>query len=127
MDSQVTNDERRQFSRVLFDADVLLSQEGMEYTAQLQDISLNGVLITAPPGYKLRTDVPCALQVRLADSAVIAMQAALVHSSSQFLGFHCISIDMDSIVHLRRLMEINLEDPHASERVLAELLKRHKP
>ena len=74
METQVTNDERRQFSRVLFDADVLLAQEGKEFRAQLQDISLNGVLISAPPDYKLRTDIPCALQVILADSAVIAMQ-----------------------------------------------------
>lgn len=127
MDTQAPNEERRQFSRVLFDADVLLNQEGKAYRAQLQDISLNGVLITTPPDYHLRTDMPCMLHVVLADSAVITMQATLVHSSSSVLGFHCTSIDMDSIIHLRRLIEINLGDAHASERVLAELLKRHRP
>lgn len=132
MDTQVTNTpetsgERRQFSRVPFDAHVLLTQEGKEYRAQLQDISLNGVLITTPADYHLRTDMPCTLQVVLSDSALITMQVTLVHSSSDFLGFHCTSIDMDSIVHLRRLIEINLGDTQASERVLAELLKRHRP
>ena len=127
MDTTSPSQERRQFSRIAFEADVHLTQEGKDYRAQLQDISLNGVLISTPPDYHLRTDMPCTLRVILADNAVITMQASLVHSSSDFLGFHCTSIDMDSITHLRRLIEINLGDPHAAERVLAELLKRHRP
>ena len=119
-------DERRQFSRIEFDADVTLFQEGKSFSSQLEDISLNGVLVSTPTDYHLRTDMPCALSIVLADNAQINMQVTLVHSSSRFLGFHCTSIDMDSIVHLRRLIEINLDDPQASERVLAELLKRHK-
>jgi hypothetical protein len=127
MDTTSSPQERRQFSRIAFDADVHLTQEGKDYRAQLQDISLNGVLISTPHDYHLRTDMPCTLRVILADNAVITMHATLVHSSSDFLGFHCTSIDMDSIIHLRRLIEINLGDSHASERVLAELLKRHRP
>ncbi len=126
MDSNAVNPERRQFSRVEFDADVRLTQAGKDYRAQLHDISLNGVLIVTPTDYHLRTDMPCTLHVILADNAVITMQVTLVHSSSQFLGFHCTSIDMDSIIHLRRLIEINLGEPGAPERVLTELLKRHR-
>jgi hypothetical protein len=33
---------------------------------------------------------------------------------------------MDSIIHLRRLIEINLNDPSAAERVLAELVRQEK-
>lgn len=126
MDTNTTTQERRQFSRIEFDADVHLTQEGKDYHAQLRDISLNGVLISTPADYHLRTDMPCTLHVVLADNAVITMQVALVHSSSQVLGFHCTSIDMDSIIHLRRLIEINLGEAGASERVLTELLKRHQ-
>jgi hypothetical protein len=126
MDNPTFIHERRQFSRVEFDADVFLTQEGRKYQAQLQDISLNGVLISTPADYHLRTDMPCTVTVKLADDVAITMQVALVHSSSDFLGFHCTSIDMDSIIHLRRLIEINLGEPGASERVLAELLKRHR-
>lgn len=126
MDSSYSLDERRRFSRVEFDADVHLLQEGKQFSAQLHDISLNGVLISTPAEYHLRTDMPCTLGIILSDQAVITMQVTLVHSSSSFLGFHCTSIDMDSIVHLRRLIEINLGEPGASERVLTELLKRHQ-
>lgn len=126
MDSSGISEERRQFSRIPFDADVHLIQEGKEYRAQLQDISLNGVLVTTPSNYHIRTDIPCTMNIWLSDQASIVMQVVLVHSSSSVLGFHCTSIDMDSIVHLRRLIEINLGEPGASERVLAELLKRHQ-
>lgn len=125
MDKNETSAERRQFSRVEFDADVYLLQEGKEYRTQLHDISLNGVLVSTPGEYHIRTDMPCTLCVVLSDQAAITMQVTLVHSSSCVLGFHCTSIDMDSIVLLRRLIEINLSEPGASERVLTELLKRH--
>jgi hypothetical protein len=126
VDKSGTSEERRQFSRVEFDGDVYVIQEGKEYRAQLHDISLNGVLVSAPSEYHIRTDMPCTLNVILSDQAAITMQVTLVHSSSSFLGFHCTSIDMDSIVHLRRLIEINLGEPGASERVLTELLRRHQ-
>lgn len=126
MEQKIISEDRRRFSRIEFDADVRLTQEGKQYEAQLHDISLNGVLISAPRDYHLRTDMPCTLQVVLADNVIITMQVTLVHSSSSFLGFHCTSIDMDSIIHLRRLIEINLGEPGASERVLTELLKRHQ-
>lgn len=118
--------ERRRFSRISFDAEATLTQDGQEYSAQLLDISLNGVLLTTPTNYGLRVDLPCMVKVRLAANAIITMQVALIHSSSEVLGFHCTSIDMDSITHLRRLLEMNLDDPAASERVLTELLKRHE-
>lgn len=118
--------ERRQFSRVDFDATVLVHQDARQCKTQLVDISVNGVLIKTPTLYHIRTDMPCTLTVLLADNTSITMQVALVHSSSEFLGFHCTSIDMDSISHLRRLIEYNLNDESAADRVLGELLKRHQ-
>lgn len=118
--------ERRQFSRIGFEANVIIAQQQHEYPAKLVDISLNGVLVATPPRYQVRTDMPCTLSINLANDVVITMQVTLVHSSTTLLGFHCTSIDMDSIAHLRRLIEINLDDPNASERVLGELLKRNQ-
>lgn len=125
-DEDRQTEDRRQFSRIEFDADVHLTQEGKSFAAQLEDISLNGVLLSTPEDYHLRTDLPCTLNINLADDVAINMQVVLVHSSSRVLGLHCTSIDMESIIHLRRLIEMNLMDPLASERVLAELLKRHQ-
>jgi hypothetical protein len=119
-------EDRRQFTRIEFEADVTMAQENRSYQVQLQDISVNGVLVTTPTDYHIRTDIPCTVQVKLSENAIITMLGVLVHSSSKVLGFRCDNIDMESIVHLRRLVEINLDDPNASERVLAELLKRRQ-
>ncbi len=117
------DDERRQFSRVNFEAKVLLSQGDALITTEVQDISLNGLLIKTPKHYHLRSDLPCRAKILLADNIHIEMQVTLVHSSDSCLGLHCTSIDMESITHLRSLIEANIQDPNACERVLAELVK----
>ncbi len=114
--------DRRHYSRIQFDANVNVVQGTQTYNAELIDISLNGVLISTPDEYQVRTDKSCTLTVTLSADAKIEMQVALVHARSDCLGFQCTSIDMDSIVVLRRLIEINLDDPAASERVLSELV-----
>ena len=115
-------EERRQYSRVVFEAKASISQGERSFITELVDVSLNGLLVKTPAHYHLRSDMPCTVKIVLSEEVHIAMQVALVHSSDQALGFHCTSIDMDSITHLRRLIETNLEDPNASERVLAELV-----
>ena len=114
--------ERRQFSRVPFNTSVSLQQGSESVDTQLVDISLNGVLIATPSRYRLATDRQCTIVVPLADDVRITMQVALVHSSSNLLGFHCTGMDMESMSHLRRLIEMNLHEQGAAERVLAEML-----
>lgn len=115
-------EERRQYSRVPFAATTCIMQGDRSFITELIDISLNGLLIATPSNYHLRSDMPCSVKIQLSENAAITMQVTLVHSSHQALGFHCTSIDMDSITHLRRLIEANIEDPNASERVLSELV-----
>ncbi len=50
------------------------------------------------------------------------MKVQLTHDRDDVLGYQCIAIDMDSIGHLRRLVELNLGAPKACERELIELL-----
>lgn len=115
-------EDRRQYSRVVFEAKASVSQGEHSFITELIDVSLNGLLVNTPAHYHLRSDMPCMVKIVLSEEVQITMQVALVHSGDQALGFHCTSIDMDSITHLRRLIETNLEDPNASERVLAELV-----
>lgn len=117
-------EERRQYSRVTFAATTCIMQGDRSFITELIDISLNGLLVATPSNYHLRSDMPCSVKIQLSERATITMQVTLVHSSSQALGFHCTSIDMDSITHLRRLIEANLEDPNAPERVLSELVQK---
>lgn len=126
MTTRPAREDRRQFSRVTFDSVVHIIQADRQYKSQLLDISLNGVLLAPPKQYDIDLEQPCAIEIRLSPDVSITMQVELIHSSDQYLGFRCISIDMDSVIHLRRLIENNLGDPDASDRVLAELLSRHQ-
>ena len=119
-------DDRRQYSRIPFEAAVTIMQGDSSLSAQLVDISINGVLIETPESYHFRTDTPCRIHIELCNDIVITMQVALVHSSSSMLGFHCTSIDMESMAHLRKIIESNLGDPLAPGRVLDELVKRQE-
>ncbi|WP_075188282.1 PilZ domain-containing protein [Teredinibacter haidensis] len=114
--------ERRRYSRIDFNTSVQLTQGEQQTTASLLDISLNGLLVKTPQHYHIDVALPIFISVELADDANINMKTSLAHSSSDVLGFRCESIDIESIGHLRRLVELNLGDDNAAERVLTELL-----
>jgi hypothetical protein len=114
--------ERRRYTRVNFNAEVTLTQNKRSFVSNLVDVSLNGILLDTPKDYEIRTDLPVEARIQLTDDTIIQMSARLVHSSSEVLGFKCESIDVDSIGHLRRLVELNIDAPNAAERVLNELV-----
>ena len=118
--------ERRKFTRINFDTAISLKQHGDAYQTKLEDISLNGILVQTPENYSLEADKPIDASITLGDDTDIQMTVILVHSSHDLLGFRCISIDMDSISHLRRLIELNIEDENAADRILNELIELHR-
>ena len=69
--------------------------------------------------------MPCLVKLPLGDATdnlVIAMAGELAHVEGRHGGVLCRSIDLESITHLRRLIEVNLADPAASERELKALI-----
>lgn len=87
------------------------------------DISLKGVLLQLPDGAAPQAGVPCLVRLPLATGDVlIAMGGELAHVERGHAGVLCRSIDLESITHLRRLIEVNLGDPAASERELKALI-----
>ncbi|MFT7775437.1 PilZ domain-containing protein [Roseateles sp.] len=118
--------ERRQFARVAFasGAELITTQERLG--CQVLDISLKGVLLQLPPGLSPQVGMPCLVKLPLAggapDDPVIAMAGELAHVEGSHAGVQCRSIDLESITHLRRLIEVNLGDPEASERELKALI-----
>lgn len=117
--------ERRRYTRVKFDTAATVAQGDNVYHSHILDISLNGVLLEAPKEYVIRAESPANISIFLSDSAEIQMKVTLAHTSNEHIGFHCKSIDVESAGHLRRLIELNLDDPNAPERVLEELLLLH--
>lgn len=96
------------------------------------DVSLKGVLLQLPAGRPPQAGIPCLVKLPLGsgssgdegaeDAVVISMAGELAHIEGSHVGVLCRSIDLESITHLRRLIEVNLGDPTASERELKALI-----
>lgn len=113
--------DRRQFQRSVFQAPVWLSLPQQQGPAQLLDVSLRGALVRLPPAWRLRTGELVQLRLQLAEDAAITMQTRVAHVEPPLLGLHCEHIDLDSLTHLRQLLEHNAADPALLERELAAL------
>ena len=114
--------ERRHFVRVGFDAPALLTTATDAFSVHVQDLSLKGALIVAPAQVRLDAGMLCQLTIPLAETDNhIAMSVEVAHTQGQHTGLLCRGIDLDSVTHLRRLIEFQLGDPALLERDLGEL------
>jgi len=113
--------DRRRFQRIEFDAATELVQGDQHWPVELHDLSLKGLLVRRPEGWDADAEQPFEARVRLADDAEVRMEVAMTHEEGDLIGFVCQHIDLDSIAHLRRLVELNLGDEALLERELAAL------
>nr|WP_298135928.1 PilZ domain-containing protein [uncultured Pseudomonas sp.] len=116
-----TGNERRRFQRITFNAPTEIVQGARSWSAELHDISLKGLLVKRPAQWNGDPDHPYQANIHLAEDACVKMEVVLTRSQGELLGFVCRHIDLDSISHLRRLVELNLGDESLLERELAAL------
>lgn len=120
--------ERRNFWRVAFISPAQLQDEsGRIYRGQLHDLSLKGALLAVAAdddgAERLgQSGTRLQLQLALSDEVTIRMQTTLMHRHERLLGLRCDAIDLDSVTALRRLVELNADDPALLDRELNALL-----
>lgn len=114
--------EKRPFSRVAFSAPTTLIQGDQHWSTEALDISLKGVLLALPDSVQLNEGQPVDVEIRLSEQFEIDMHCRIAHREAGHIGLACLSIDLDSIQHLRRLVELNLGDAGVMERELSELI-----
>ena len=115
--------ERRHFVRVMFATQAQLACEGALLDVRVLDVSLKGALVTLPEGSSLQQNVRCTLTLPLTSgTGHIQMEMRVAHIEGQQLGLLCLHSDLDSVTHLRRLIELQLGDPKLLERDLRELV-----
>lgn len=117
----VTPAERRRFQRVAFNAKTVLSQNEQIWSTHLLDLSLKGLLVKTPEGFAAALNESFMASVELNEQTELQMKVTLSHQSAETLGLECVHIDIDSITHLRRLLELNLGDAALLERELKAL------
>jgi len=113
--------ERRQYQRIPFIAEVIMSNDREEWSCGLLDISLKGVLVEPPTDVEAEVDALYSIELVLGEEVSIKMQARISHASDQYWGLEWENIDLEGLTHLRRLLELNLSDPEEMHRELAEL------
>jgi len=113
----------RRFSRIAFHRPAVLDLKVARADCEVQDVSLKGALVEVGPGLKLKTGDTCALVIRLdAGDAFIRMDGEVAHVNGQRVGVKADEMDLESVEHLRRLVEINLDDEALLHRELAALV-----
>lgn len=113
---------KRKFDRIQFNAVAKLQTNTQLLPCQLLDISLKGALLKLDGSLKADPTIPYTLIIELSDSTtIIKMDVQIIHEEADHLGVKCVHIDMDSISHLKRLVELNLGDPMLLERNIAAL------
>lgn len=118
----MTHAERRRYTRIQFDHNAEIRAENLCETAHLVDISLKGALIDVAEDARIRERQASKLVLHLDGNVDIVMHTRVVHKNAQRLGLLCTEIDMESMTHLRRLIELNIPEDGASERILDELI-----
>ncbi len=124
MTKQENNQERRRFSRIPFHISAeLIMTEGQSLVVEVADLSLHGVLIEKPDTWYAPKGTEFTLALTLENSATkLDMSVAVAHIDEDFIGFECKNIDLDSISHLKRLIELNLGNSEILNRELSALI-----
>lgn len=122
------SDDRRRFSRVSFAHEATLHFPAADWPLPVEvlDLSLNGALLR--PAHRnaplLPVDQPCLLKIFLdAAGDAIRMDGRLHLRADGCYGLACQAMDLDSVTHLRRLVQLNLGDESLAEREFSRLVQ----
>jgi hypothetical protein len=112
----------RNYARIPFATEVLLHLHGKNVKVHLVDIALKGALVQTEAIDGVALHDKCRLELPLDKVGdVIAMSGIVVHLEGQHIGIECQDIDLTSLTHLRRLVELNTGDADLMNRELSHL------
>lgn len=115
---------RRHFARVSFEAPARLTTRTERLDVVVLDLSFKGALVRLSPGSPTPAlGTRCWISMGLLGlDEQITLDCEVAHFSGQDLGLLCRGLDIDSMTHLRRLIELQLGDPQLLERELHALV-----
>ena len=113
---------RRKFSRIPFKSEAKLFLPDGECAVEVLDLSLKGALIQLKDSMFVMVGANGTLKIQLDNVGTsIRMEVTVVHHMANSYGLACREIDLDSVTHLRRLVELNLGNEAMAEREFALL------
>ncbi len=119
------SNNRRQFTRISFQSPGELFLADGTHPVAVLDLSLKGALIRPATPIFVQVGSNAVLHVGLnGNDADIRMAVTVVHHQGTCYGLACREIDLDSVTHLRRLVELNSGDEATLEREVGLLMAR---
>ena len=113
----------RRFSLITFHRPAVLDLKTARAECEVLDVSLKGALVEIGPTVHPKRGDPCALVIRLDPGGEqVRMDGEVAHVNGNRVGVKCDELDLDSIAHLRRLVELNVADEETLHRELAALV-----
>jgi len=111
--------EKRRFSRVSFAEKSIIEFQGSSFEVDILNISLKGALVQLGGEFNCRRGDNWKLSFHLGNSDIILeFMAVVVHTSGIQAGVKFLETDLNTMIHLRNLMEVRTMDP---EKVRGEL------
>ena len=112
----------RKFKRTDFNVKGFVTCENEECPVSVINISLKGILVV--PDHEacpeLGKTYPLRISLPHSDISILT-EARLMHKKNQHYGFRFDSIEADGMIHLRRLMELNVSSEDEIEKELSFL------
>lgn len=124
--SQTQSQERRRFTRIVFDAEAEMRCGDQRWIVEIKDISLHGLLLSHPAGFDASLGAEMLVETWLDSDVQLVLPVTLKRIDESYLGCACGAIELDSITHLRRLVELNLGDEGLLERELDHLIETYE-
>jgi hypothetical protein len=116
-------DNKRRFSRITFNVKCTLTLGNEHLEVSLVDIALKGALIEVAQPVTAQLKTPCSLSIELDGlEAPLHFSADVMHVHENRIGVKFTATDIDSMIHLRSIVESNTADPEKVSRELSFLI-----
>lgn len=114
--------ERRRFSRIVYQAQAVITQESTQVDASVNDLSLHGLLASSDQADVLDINKQINVEFSLSGSDVtIQLVGNIVGLNNNVIRVAIDHIDIESIGHLKRLIELNVGDDELLHRNIEHL------
>lgn len=116
--------KQRRFTRIPFHVPAELEIEGEKFPCSLVNVSLKGALVELTYGAAPTAGATCSVTIDLdpGSGARIRMDGDIAHQRGRQVGIRCDELDLESVQHLRRILEFNVGDESVVMKELGELV-----
>jgi hypothetical protein len=105
-------EEKRRFRRIACIEKVIFQCGEGVIEAEMLDISLKGALLELNDEAAISTGDKCRITLNLKDSDIfLQFLAELVHRRNNLVGVKFVHMDIDTLIHLRSLLEARTANP----------------